>query len=165
MQINATMTIGKIKTSRSRMENHDMLTACDFKCFAPFERITYSIQKIDSSIILDTKLSLNSIANSLARLKYFSFDSISFRASESESVVSCVNGNVSPFPFCWDVKAFRRWSAKNGMHNIGTPRAVAVSVTCNEKYFSEIFTLKWFLFYLHVRQIFLQEIGELARTF
>lgn len=102
-----TRAIGKMITSSSSTENHDILTALDFKCLAPFERITYSIQKIDSFIGC-TKLSLKRLATSLARLKYALFVSISFKAAENVSFVILAKGNIKPCPFRSDLSAFPR---------------------------------------------------------
>lgn len=71
-----------------------------------------------------TKLSSKSLADSLARVEYLGFVSMSVRVVASVSFVSFAKGRVRPFPFCSDLNELRRWSAKNGMNSIGTPRAI-----------------------------------------
>lgn len=109
-----------ITISSMRYVNHDMWTACDFKCFAPLNLATCSIQNIASSIGC-TALSLNVLAMYLAFRLYDSAVVISVIAFENDSMVIWLWCNNCPFPDAIIRCAFRNWSPKNGIDSIGTP--------------------------------------------
>lgn len=119
--------MGMNNISRSKYWNNGMFTAWDLRCLAPFDRITYSIQNMASSIGF-TKLSLKMRANSLARSAYDGCVSISSNLAENDSIVSSENGKIRALPLDTDFSAFLSWSPKIGMNSIGTPRAVPENV-------------------------------------
>lgn len=107
-------------TSSSKYANQFMCTAADFRCWAPRNWHTYSIQNM-ASCIGGIGLVLKIFDTSLALFKYVGFVSSSCTPFKSVSLLILKYGNTLPYPLRTARIAFRCWSPKNGMRSIGTP--------------------------------------------